>query len=129
MADVLSILERRAEDEARLLVRRHKEGNKPWTQISDEVSVEINSHYSRLFDFFQNNPEIGKQELFERVILSHLPALLREDPRFRGRISKLPPKYRSAILAAEIASSMVYRADQDAAFEDSIRLHVERRFS
>jgi glutamate dehydrogenase len=129
VADVLSILERRAEDEARLLVRRHKEGHKPWTQISDEVSVEINSHYSRLFEFFQKNPEIGRQELFERVILSHFPALLREDALFRGRLTVLPPKYRSAILAAEIGSSMVYRADEDAEFEDSIRLHVGRRFS
>jgi len=129
VADVLSILERRAEDEARLLVRRHKDGKKPWTQISDEVSVEINSRYSRLFEFFQKNPDIGKQELFERVILSHLPALLREDPDFRGRLGVLPPKYRSAILAAEIGSSMVYRADLDAEFEDSIRLHVNRRFN
>jgi len=127
--DVLSILERRAEDEARLLVRRHKDGKKPWTAISDDVSVEINSRYSRLFEFFQKNPDIGKQEMFERVILSHLPALLREDPRFRGRLGVLPPKYRSAILAAEIGSSMVYRADQDAEFEDSIRLHVARRFN
>lgn len=129
VADVLDILERRAGDEARLLVRRHKGSEKPWTQISDEVSVEINSRYSRLFEFFQKNPEIGRQELFERVILSHFPALLREDARFRGRLNVLPPKYRSAILAAEIASSMVYRADQDAEFEDSIRLHVERQFS
>ncbi len=128
VVDVLSILERRAEDEARLLVRRHKEGGKPWTQISDEVSVEINSNYSRLFEFFQKNPDIGKQELFERVILSHLPTLLREDSVFRGRLGVLPPKYRSAILAAEIGSSMVYRADHDAEFEDSIRLHVGRRF-
>jgi glutamate dehydrogenase len=129
VADVLRILERRAEDEARLLVRRHKDGKKPWTQISDEVSVQINSRYGRLFEFFQNNPEIGRQPSFEKVILSHLPAMLREDDRFRGRISVLPPKYRSAILAAEIGSSMVYRADQDAEFEDSIRLHVERRFA
>lgn len=129
VADVLRILEQRAEDEARLLVKRHKGGRKPWTQISDEVSVQINKNYSRLFEFFQQNPEIGKQPLFEKVILSHLPAMLREDDRFRGRIDVLPPKYRSAILAAEIGSSMVYRADQDAEFEDSIRLHVERRFA
>jgi glutamate dehydrogenase len=129
VSDVLRILEQRAEDEARLLVKRHKGGKKPWTQISDEVSVQINRNYSRLFEFFQQNPEIGRQPLFEKVILSHLPAMLREDERFRGRISVLPPKYRSAILAAEIGSSMVYRADQDAEFEDSIRLHVERRFA
>ena len=127
--DVLRILKRRAEDEARLLVRRHAESKKPWTEISDDVSVEINLRYKRLFEFFQKHPDIARQPLYDRVILSHLPAILGEDPRFKGRIAKLSPKYRAAILAAEIGSSMVYQADQDAEFEDSIRLHVERRFS
>ncbi len=128
VADVLAILKRRAEDEARLLVRRHAETKKFWTELSDEVSVEINQRYKRLFEFFQKNPEIAQQPLFDKVILSHLPALLREDPRFKNRYKNLSPKYRAAILAAEIGSSMVYQADQDAEFEDSIRRHVERRF-
>ena len=129
VADVLRILERCAEDEARLLVRRHRETNALWTELSDSVSVEINMRYKRLFEFFQSNPEVARQPLFDTVILSHLPALLREDARFSGRISRLSAKYRSAILAAEIGSSMVYQADQDAEFEDSIRRHVERRYN
>jgi glutamate dehydrogenase len=128
VADVLTILSRRAEDEARLLVRRHAEGTKPWTQISNEISVEINLNYKHLFEFFQKNPEIAQQEIYDRVILSHLPALLREDTRFNTRYKNLSPKYRSAILAAEIGSSMVYQANEEAEFEDSIRRHVERRF-
>ena len=129
VADVLAILKRRAEDEARLLVRRHAGSKKPWTEISDNISVEINLGYQRLFEFFQTNPGIARQPIFDKVILSHLPALLREDPRFNTRYQNLSPKYRSAILAAEIGSSMVYQADQDAEFEDEIRRHVERRFS
>lgn len=128
VADVIRILSRRAEDEARLLVRRHAESTKPWTEISNEISVEINLNYKRLFEFFQKNPEVAQQELFDRVILSHLPALLREDARFNTRYKNLSPKYRSAILAAEIGSSMVYQANHEAEFEDSIRRHVERRF-
>jgi glutamate dehydrogenase len=128
VADVIRILSRRAEDEARLLVRRHAEGTKPWTEISNDISVEINLGYKRLFEFFQKNPEVAQQELFDRVILSHLPALLREDARFNTRYKNLSPKYRSAILAAEIGSSMVYQANHEAEFEDSIRRHVERRF-
>ena len=65
---------------------------------------------------------------WRRAIESHLPALLRDDPRFRDRLPLLPQKYRSAILAAEIGSSMVYRGDRDSAFEDQVRLHVERTF-
>jgi glutamate dehydrogenase len=126
--DVLSILKRRAEDEARLLVRRHAESKKPWTEISNDISVEINMGYKRLFEFFQQNPAIAQQEFYDKVILSHLPALLREDARFNRRFKNLSPKYRAAILAAEIGSSMVYQANQEAEFEDSIRRHVERRF-
>jgi glutamate dehydrogenase len=129
VADVLRILERRAEDEARLLVRRHRDTRKLWTEISDEVSVEINMRYTRLFEFFRKNPEVAAQELFDKVILSHLPALLREDARFNKRFKNLSPKYRAAILSAEISTSMVYQADHDAEFEDSIRRHVERRFA
>ncbi|MBS2021815.1 MAG: hypothetical protein JST92_05355, partial [Deltaproteobacteria bacterium] len=62
-------------------------------------------------------------------ILTHLPTLLRERPEFSGRLTSLPPKYRSAILAAEIGSSMVYRGDQEAEFEDTVRLHLGRHFA
>ena len=126
--DVLEILERRAEDEPLLLVQRYRDSKKPLTEISDDVSGEIIERKRRLFEFFQKNPDASRQEAFERVILSHLPALLRNQ-RFRPRLGRLSPKYRSAILAAEIGSSMVYRADHDAEFEDSVRRHVERRFS
>lgn len=125
--DVLAILEKRAEDEARLLVQRYRASKRPLTELSDEVSGEIIERKRRLFDFFQRNPDVSRQEAFERAIWSHLPAFLRQD-RFRSRLDRLSQKYRSAILAAEIGSSMVYRADHDAEFEDSVRRHVERRF-
>jgi glutamate dehydrogenase len=126
---VLEILERRAGDEAHLILRRRRETGKLYTEISDALSGEINANYARLFRFFQAKPELAQQPLFKRAILSHLPAILREEPRFRARLGKLPQKYRSAILAAEIGSSMVYRGDQEAEFEDTVRLHLERNFS
>ncbi len=55
-------------------------------------------------------------------------AILREEPRSRQRLAQLPPKYRSAILAAEFGSSLVYRGDHEAEFEDMIRLHLTRNF-
>jgi glutamate dehydrogenase len=127
VAGVLEILERRAADEAHLILRRWRETGKPCTEISDAISTEINAGYARLFRFFQARNELCLQEPFRRAILSHLPAILREG-RFRRRISRLPAKYRSAILAAEIGSSMVYRGDQEADFEDTVRLHLERHF-
>jgi glutamate dehydrogenase len=130
VADVLAILERRAEDEARLILRRRRE--QPGllcTEISESISTEINGLYTRLFRFFQQRPELTLQPLFRRAILAHLPLMLRDEPRYRKRLRQLPPKYLSAILAAEIGSSLVYRGDREAAFEDEVRLHLLRNFA
>jgi len=127
--DVLAILEKRAGDEARLILRRHRE--KPellCTEISDALSGEINAHYARLFRYFLENPELPLRQPYRRVLLAHLPAMLREEPRFRHRLTRLPAKYRAAILAAEIGSSMVYLGDREADFEDAVRLHIQRHF-
>jgi glutamate dehydrogenase len=129
--DVLAILEKRAEDEARLIFRRHRDpgSNFTYTEISDAISLEINGHYSRLFTFFQRHPHLCNEPLFQRAILSHLPRMLREDPLFRARIGKLPAKCLYAILAAEIASSLVYCGDREADFEEMLKGHLTRNFS
>jgi glutamate dehydrogenase len=99
------------------------------TEISDALSGEINGHYARLFRYFQAHPELPLREPYRRALLAHLPALLRDEARFRRRLTRLPPQYRAAILAAEIGSSLVYRGDREADFEDAIRLHVQRHFA
>jgi len=130
VGDVLAILEQRAEDEARLILRRRSVNpTLACTEISDAVSNEINGHYAHLFAFFQGQPELCLQPLFRRVILSHLPAMIRDEPRYRRRIANLPQKYLFAILAAELGSSMVYRGDREAEFADTLKLHIARNFS
>jgi len=127
--DVLAILEKRAEDEAKLILKRKRE--EPGllcTDISDSLSGEINANYSRLFRFFQERPELAQQPLYRKVILAHLPQMLREEPAYRQRLQRLPQKYLSAILAAEIGSSMVYQGDRNTAFEDEVKLHLQRCF-
>jgi glutamate dehydrogenase len=128
VADVLAILERRAEDEARLILRRFAEpGNTLlYTEISAAISSEINSHYARLFDYFQKHAELSDDPLFVRIIEQHLPKFLVETKRFRLRLKNLPPKYRFAILASELASSLVYRGDSEANFVEMLRGHARR---
>lgn len=129
VADVLQILEKRAADEARLILKRRRE--QPtllYTDISNSISTEINSHYARLFKFFQKRPEICLQPLFKRAIMSHLPAFLSEDVQYSERINTLPQKYLFAILAAEIGSAMVYRGDQEADFEEFVKVFLNRNF-
>lgn len=125
---VLEILQKRASDEAALILARHHKSGQLYTEISDSISAEINANYARLFNFFQSKPELCLEEPFVDAIYSHLPEMLRTETKFRRRLSRLPQKYRSAILAAEIGSSMVYRGDRDEEFEDSVRLHLGRHF-
>jgi glutamate dehydrogenase len=127
--DVLEILEQRAADEARLILKRRRENPALiCTEISDALSGEINAHYATIFRFFQNRPHLCLQPIYRRAILSHLPRMLREEPKYARRLKNLPPKYLFAILAAEIGSSLVYRGDREADFEATIKGHLLRNF-
>jgi glutamate dehydrogenase len=128
VADVLAILEKRAEDEARLILRRRREsgGILLYSEISETISQNINGLYSRLFEFFSARPELCLQSPFRQAIIRHLPRMLQETTTFRQRIKKLPRKYLCAILAAEIGSSLVYTGSRDADFEDMVRRHLAR---
>jgi glutamate dehydrogenase len=128
--DVLHILDRRAEDEAKLIFKRYREdeGSMQYTGISDAISTEINGHYARLFQFFQTQPDLAERPLFRRVILNHLPAFIRKNAKYRIRIKKLPPKIQYAILAAEIATSIVYQGEWEVDLESRLRQYVNKRF-
>ncbi|MEI6208251.1 MAG: NAD-glutamate dehydrogenase domain-containing protein [Desulfuromonadales bacterium] len=128
VGDVLAILKKRAADEALLILRRSREpGNTLlYSEISEIISQNINSLYSRLFEFFSARPELCLQAPFRQALINHLPRMLQETPAFRMRVSKLPSKYQCAILAAEIGSSLVYTGSRDADFEDMIRRHLRR---
>ena len=127
--DVLEILEQRAADEARLILARHRQegGKRSFTEISDAVSLEINANKARLFAFFQSRPELAAKPPFRRALLAHLPRLVRSAP-WSDRIERLPPKYRSAILAAEIGGAMVYRQALEPDFGAALEEYVTRTF-
>lgn len=127
--DVLSILETRAADEAELIFRRRREsgGRRLFTEISDALSGEINGHYMQLFGFFQDRPGLALTRPFRETVLAHLPDLIRETPRFRRRIARLPGKYLSAILAVEIATRIVYRGGFEHNLEEDLRRYLAGR--
>ena len=128
--DVLEILEKRAADEANLIFRRHREegGKRAFTEISRAISLEINGHKARLFRFFQSRPDLCAKQLYRRALLDHLPRLIRESPSYRLRVKDLPAKYVSAILAAEIATTMVYRQPLEPNFEEALEQYVGKMF-
>ncbi len=129
--DVLAILDKRAEEEANLIFKRYREseGRQLYTEISHSISTEINRHYARLFDFFQGQPELSDQPLFRKVLLNHLPSFIRENPKYRARVKNLPPKIKSAILASEIASSIVYHGGWKIDFESRLKGYLKQQFA
>jgi glutamate dehydrogenase len=129
--DVLEILERRAADEANLIFRRHSEeaGKRSFTEISNAISVEINAHKAELFAFFRSNPDLWSRPQYRAALLAHLPRLVRERPELAARIERLPSKYRSAILAAEIGTAMVYRRPLAPDFATALEGYVRQVFA
>lgn len=127
VSDVIIILNRMAEQEARVIIKRQGEagGKITYTDISTQVSQEINAHYARMFAYFQANPELVTQANYKNAILAHMPALIRE-PQFQDRISRLPEKVKYAILASKLASSMVYFGDDNTVYGDMIAAQVKR---
>jgi glutamate dehydrogenase len=128
VGNVVSILKKRAEDEARLIFKRYDEadGELLYTEISDAISTEINGFYAKLFDYFRNNLEICDQPLYQKAIIAHLPEMLKNNKLFSDRITQLPDKYKAAILASEIASSMVYSGNLEANFMYMVEGHLSR---
>nr|WP_224983419.1 NAD-glutamate dehydrogenase domain-containing protein [Geomonas agri] len=130
VGDVIRILNKRAEDEARLIFRRHREaaGAQLYTEISDAISTEINAQYAKLFAFFQKYPHLCDRPLYRKAILAHLPAMLAEKPAYRMRTKGLPAKYKYAILSSEIASSMVYRGEKgNDGYRELVEAHLKRQ--
>ncbi|HET9552259.1 MAG TPA: NAD-glutamate dehydrogenase domain-containing protein [Anaeromyxobacteraceae bacterium] len=129
--DVLEILERRAASEASLILRRHREegGKRAFTELSDAVSLEINANKARLFAFFEADRALAASPRYRAALLAHLPRLVRETPALRDRVDRLPPKYRSAILAAEIGAAMVYERPLEPDWAAALEAYVGRQFA
>jgi glutamate dehydrogenase len=128
--DVLAILVKRATDEANLIFRRRREegGKRLYTEISDAISLEINAQKARLFQFFEAHPDAWRKAAYRRALLAHFPAMLRDTPQLRQRVKDLPSKYRSAMLAAEIATTMVYRKRFEPSFEVALEEYAGEMF-
>lgn len=127
VSDVIAILNRMAEQEARVVIKRHREagGKITYTDISTQVSQEINAHYARMFAYFQTNPNLVQEAAYKQAMLAHMPALI-QTAAFRDRIDRLPEKVKYAILASKLASSMVYFGDDNSVYGDIIEAQVKR---
>ncbi|WP_299875989.1 NAD-glutamate dehydrogenase domain-containing protein [uncultured Cocleimonas sp.] len=126
--DVIAKLNEMAEREARLILERYDQNNGliPYTDISNDISREINEHYARIFSYFSNNPELSNRETFQNAMLLHMPHLIGENEIFKTRLSKLPEKVKYAILASKLSSAMVYEGDNDSIYAGMIEAQVNK---
>ncbi|MGB5563715.1 MAG: NAD-glutamate dehydrogenase domain-containing protein [Sedimenticolaceae bacterium] len=128
VADVVSILNQLAEQEADLILRRHREAGDTvsYTEISNLVSREINTNYARFFEFFESNPVLCLQPHYENAILHSMPQMIRGSGTYKQRIKNIPVKIKHAIIANTLASSMVYSGDDTAVFSSIIEAQLKR---
>ncbi len=126
--DVIEILNQMAETEARAVIRRHEAlgGSMTYTEISGVLSQEINTHYARMFDYFQDNPEQIALATHQQAMLKHMPAIIQNSDEFSKRINRLPEKVKYAILASKLASAMVYAGDDQSLYADIIDAQLKR---
>lgn len=128
VADVVDILNHMAEQEARAILKRHRElkGTISYTDLSNKISREINQHYARMFEFFQANPDRCARPDHRKALRTHMPALIQNNPGLHDRIDRLPEKVKYAILASKLASAMVYAGNDDSLYEDLIDAQLKR---
>jgi glutamate dehydrogenase len=111
VSQVIDILRQKADNEAKLLFREYLRsgGKRTLVDLSMDVSREINEVTDVLLDeLTRREKDVERDEFFMGLVLSHCPKVLVE--KYRARIlEKLPLAHKIAILAAYMASNIVYR--------------------
>lgn len=108
VAEILEIIKERAKEEARLMLKAHKETKAFLTDISEWISERINMYKDQLISHLQtvslsNDPS----DPLIRCLLNYCPPLLRN--KYQQRIlHEVPDVHKKAIIACHIASRVVY---------------------
>lgn len=126
--DVLKILEKRAVDESELIFQQYNQsqGKKLYTDISNEISREINELTDTIYSYLLANPEkIGKPP-YTKMLLLHFPDFIRERKKFKDRVKDLPLKYRIAMVSTETATRSIYHGGFEVSFEDKVEQFVKK---
>ena len=108
---VIEILRKKADAEAKLLFHEftHHGGKKTLVELSMEISREINEVTDILLDeLTARSDDVLNDTSYQSMIYRHVPPVLVE--KFKDRIlTRLPTAHKIAVLAAYIASYIVYR--------------------
>ncbi len=109
MPQILAIIDEKARNEARLLLKSRDDTGEFLTDLSDKISEQINTYTYELLDYLE--PLTLASELDDplvKALLNFCPSLLSE--KYRGRvIENIPSIHKKAIVACFLASRLVYQ--------------------
>ncbi len=126
--EVIEILNQMSEREASLILKRYADcsGQVSYTDISTDISREINDHYAKIFNFFQLNPELSDKTEYLNAMLLHMPHTIGANSQFKERVADMPEKVKYAILASKLASAIVYEGDTSSMYAGMIEMQVNK---
>jgi glutamate dehydrogenase len=111
VGQVIDILRVKADNEAKLLFREYIRtgGRRNLVDLSKDISREINEVTDILLgELTGRETEVETDAFYQELVLTHCPPILVE--KYRNRIlEKLPTAHKVAILAAYMASNIIYR--------------------
>ena len=107
--ETLKVLNQRSLDEAKLMLRAHKEQGLPLTEISEKISQKINYYTYQLLDYLEGiDLPKSKKDPLNKCLFAYCPQFLRTD--FQDRLLKeLPDVHKKAIIASYLACRVVYK--------------------
>lgn len=105
---ILKIIEEKARQEAKLLLKTHQETGESLSLISDQISERINHYKDQLFAHLQTvSLSNDLNDPLVRTLLKYAPPLLRAKYPHQ-LLSEVPDIHKKAIIACHIASTLIY---------------------
>lgn len=108
VSEILDIIQLRAQEEARLMLKTHQETKAFLTDISEWISERINLYKDQLIAHLEHLPlSTDPKDPLIRCLLNYCPPLLKT--KYQKRIlHDVPDVHKKAIIACHIASKVVY---------------------
>lgn len=103
VAEIMNSLKNSACREAEWLFSQFKVSGRKLTELTEQLSRQINAKNVAISHYLTTHPELIQDE----IILHHLPDIFRK--KFSNRLNRIPAEYKKAIVAVELATRIVYR--------------------
>lgn len=114
--EILAVIENKSKDEALTLLNTHKTSGGFLTDISEQISKQINDYIDKILTFLESET-LSKDvnDPLNQILLSYCLPTLRE--KYADRVLKeVPDIHKKAIIACHVASRIIYRKGLSWAF-------------